>query len=293
MSSIRTETRALRRGFTLIEVMVAITITFILATVLYKLLASQTRFTALNSAQQEVQQNARGALEMIAADIRVTPSGGIATAGLNTVTLYVPKAFGILCTSSSSDMYAVFPVVPSTTLATGNVTTPMGVVRWDSVTKAWKTGDGTTSTVTQISTGAVGNCPNNNISGNVAVYRLQGSHFPLGNVGDLVGAFDVVQYSAGQSTITGTRDSVWVKRATTAIGSEQPLAGPLPSSGSLIFRYYTTATGGTPLGGLPLTNPTGIKRVTVVLTTRNRWRKDISLTSTDSVTVFLRNQNVQ
>ena len=104
MSSIRTETRALRRGFTLIEVMVAITITFILATVLYKLLASQTRFTALNSAQQEVQQNARGALEMIAADIRVTPSGGIATAGLNTVTLYVPKAFGILCTSSSSDM---------------------------------------------------------------------------------------------------------------------------------------------------------------------------------------------
>jgi prepilin-type N-terminal cleavage/methylation domain-containing protein len=292
MSSIRSDRRGRRNGFSLIELLVAITITAILATVLFQLLVGQGKLTSLSSAQQEVQQNARGALEIIAADLRATPSGGISQAAANSVTMKVPKAFGIICSSAVDEMYAAFPVVPSTTIPTGTVDSPMGVFKYDSITARWDTADvaGYRSTVTQVTYMGTSHaaCNANLLAGTPAIYRFQGSHFPVGGAGTLIAPFDVVQYSVATSAVSGSSDPLWVVRGNTASGSNQPLAGPVPSTSSLQFRFYRTTTGSTAIGATA--NPDSVKRVTVVLTTRNRYRRDIALSMTDSVTVFLRNQ---
>jgi hypothetical protein len=195
-----------------------------------------------------------------------------------------------VCTSSATELFAIFPTVPSTTMPTGTVTSPMGLLLASGGT--WSTtSDGQLSSVNQVSSqgSTHANCAGNNAGTTGAVYRFQGNHLPIGARGDMIAPFDIVQYSVGDAAVAGSADPLWVRRGNTTTGSNQPLAGPVPSATSLEFRYYTTAVGGAPIA-LPATSPAGLQRITVLLTTRNRYRNDIKLTLTDSVTVYLRNQ---
>ena len=65
MSSARTDLRRPGAGFTVVELMVAIVLTGILATIMFQLMQGQGRFAGLQDARQEVQQNDRGALDLI------------------------------------------------------------------------------------------------------------------------------------------------------------------------------------------------------------------------------------
>src|SRR5688500_12033257 len=117
MSSIRRfpEAKRLRRdrrGFTLIELLVALMISSFLVTVIYQLMSGQSRFVRIQSAREEVQQNARAAMDVMAGDLRTVPPSAIQAMGPDSIRFYMPRAWGVLCNtidSNSGTLWAIFP----------------------------------------------------------------------------------------------------------------------------------------------------------------------------------------
>lgn len=281
---------AARRGFTLVELLIGMVLTTILVTILYQVVVGQSRFSSFQTAQQEAQQNARGALELIASELRVVPSAGIRRAAQNSVQAYVPRGFGVACSGGTGTMDVAFPTVPATTIPTGSYAGPAGMMTPAAV--GWAVGAAPTQ-VSDLDAAEViassPTCTAANVAGPVTLYRFTGSNFPAVVAGSLVAPWELVEYSVGSSALSST-EPYWINRGNTA-GVSGTVAGPLPDATSLTFRYYTTTTGGTPII-VPVDNPVGVRRITVLLTTRSRSRSggDIRPSVTDSVTVFLRNQ---
>ena len=102
-------------GFTLVEVMVALLIALILSGVVFQLIRGQSRFVTVQSAREEVQQNTRGALELMASELRSIEPGGLVETDSNSVTFLLPRAWGLYCGGTATQMSAVFPVPPRPT----------------------------------------------------------------------------------------------------------------------------------------------------------------------------------
>jgi prepilin-type N-terminal cleavage/methylation domain-containing protein len=106
---------ASRAGFTLIELLIALLISGILATILLQLFLGQSRFAQLQTAREEVQQNARAALEIITSELRNLGRDAIVAAGPHSIHFYSPRATGLMCRHHEShDLAAIFPSVALT-----------------------------------------------------------------------------------------------------------------------------------------------------------------------------------
>ena len=66
-----------RGGFTLIEILVALLISGLVVSSIFQVLQGNGRFVEMQSAREEVQQNARAALDLIAGDLRGVPPTAI------------------------------------------------------------------------------------------------------------------------------------------------------------------------------------------------------------------------
>lgn len=96
-------------GFTLVELLVSLVIAGFLAGVILQLVTGQARFTDLQYARQEVQDNARGTLELMGSELRTVPlPGGLLVAGEDTVRFRSPMAWGVYCGASSGSRFVVF-----------------------------------------------------------------------------------------------------------------------------------------------------------------------------------------
>ena len=110
MSSPEMSSANRRAGFTLVELLVAVVLTGILSTILFQMIRGQTAFTQMQSAREEVDQNTRGALELISSELRAVPAAGIVTAGTDRITFRLPRVWGILCApATGSSAVAIFP----------------------------------------------------------------------------------------------------------------------------------------------------------------------------------------
>lgn len=281
-------------GFTLVELLVAMVIAGIFATVLFQLLQGQARFTEMQTARQEAQQNTRGALELLASELRSVPSDGLEVSGANAIRYYLPRAIGISCGGSGlTSVNVVFPFLPAGTVPVGDLSSARyGMLSYNETAQQWNRGmvAGTRSGVTRVEAlpATAASCPQN-VSGEVSVYRLTGLNLPSAAAGTRVALFEVVQYDVGSASgVSSQSDSLWMQRGTGGVGSQQPLAGPLPQSTSLAFRYHDRTTGAVLAQPLPATARVG--RIVVTLTARSRKQASREMAiETDSVTVFLRN----
>lgn len=98
-----------RGGFTLIELMVALVISGIIATIIFQLLASQSRFARTETAREEVQQNARATLDLITNELRAVGVAGIAMASPDSIRFRMPRAWGVVCKSEPGRIIVAFP----------------------------------------------------------------------------------------------------------------------------------------------------------------------------------------
>ena len=57
-------------GFTLVELLVALVISGVLMATVFQILTGQSRAVAVQGAREESQQNVRGALEIVASELR-------------------------------------------------------------------------------------------------------------------------------------------------------------------------------------------------------------------------------
>jgi prepilin-type N-terminal cleavage/methylation domain-containing protein len=112
------------RGFTLVELLVAMTVTAILGVALTQLLVNDSRFVNRQEAMMDARSAARAAMNRIALDMRLVSDGGVVAAAPESITVRVPYAFGLGCRTVAGRVIA--SLMPSDSLAYANAT-PGGV----------------------------------------------------------------------------------------------------------------------------------------------------------------------
>jgi prepilin-type N-terminal cleavage/methylation domain-containing protein len=294
------ETRRGRDGFTLIELTVALVISGLLATVVFQLIQGQGRFVAMESAREEVQQNTRGALELIASELRTIPAGGIEAAAAQQVRFKLPRAWGVMCDAPGTGAIGV--VFPPGTFPTDFPASFGGSTEWGLAIPSGATaGEYVAATLSSVST-ANGNCLALGTAAGAADIRQLGysglSGASTAAAQSTAFVYQTVEYDA--STSSGV-SGVWLRRSNGA-GSPQPMAGPLlapdnatSSSGGLAFTYFCGASALTATQLAVAANLRTVDRIRVKIAMQSRNRTNSGRdeasrqTQTDSITVHLRN----
>lgn len=288
-----------RDGFTLVEILVAMVITAILATVVFQLIQGQGRFVQMESSREEVQQNTRGALELIASELRSIPAGAIDTAASSRIRFRLPRAWGVLCDNVNPTSGTAGIAFPAGTFPTDFPSDLASAADWGIAVPTSASGGYTAATITAVSTG-MGNCTANiglQAGTGAAVrqftYQLP-SGTPAATAGSAVFLFQRVEYDAAASS-SGSPPGIWLRRGTVA-SSPQPMAGPLlatdtlTSTTGLSFTYYCGTQLLTAAQVAARANWLSIDRIRVRVAMQSRNKlKGVREVQRDSITVHLRN----
>lgn len=268
-------------GFTMVEILVTMIIVSIFATILFQLVRGQGNFVAIQGGRSEAQQNARGALEIIAADLRAASPQSLVDGRDNALTLNVPRVWGVVCgTPSTTAITAVFPAVPANMATTIHANTGITVDEDGAPDVSRFVAGGAITSVAAVDL-AVSGCT---AEGDVQVYRFTGSGFPEAVRNEPMFLHDRITYDVE----TGTDNMLWIRR--THGNTPQPLAGPLPAATDLRFSYL--AGGPTPMNapGIDQTALRSVGRIRVDVQARSRHKVNGQhQMERDSITVSLRN----
>lgn len=302
-----------RGGFTLIELLIVVVLAGILATVVFQLFLGQSQFTSTQSAREEVDQNTRGALELISSELRAVPSGAIVEATATKVSVRLPRVWGITCVpSTAAGVVALFPggsTPADYTSATGTALANWGVgVQRDAALDVYDF-----ATISAKSA-ALGACIANtevtgvNEAGSVQPVRtdlpdarafvLTGAITANIPVGNRVFLYQTITYDLGTASGDG---GTWLRR-TVGSGTPQPLAGPLLTDSAglqpLQFVYRClpspTSAASVPYSDLTAANlQSGLARVNtievqLVMRSRDATTKQRQIRG-DTLAVHLRN----
>jgi prepilin-type N-terminal cleavage/methylation domain-containing protein len=269
-------------GFTLVELLVAVVISGILAGVIFKLVNQQGRLVQMQSSREDVQQNSRGVLELLSSEMRgISASRGVSYAGKDTIQVRSPLVWGVYCGSASGSTFVLFDKT-----VWQEVSTYIPSNRGLSVEPA----DGSTAQVFSnvaydaVSLAGTPCAALDPDAASVQAVRIA-SVAPSGS--PTVGAsraylFQQVEYRAALSS----DNSVWVRRAVGG-GTVEPLAGPVDS---LRFRYLNAAGSVIPpIAGKDTVLRTSVRGIRVIAATKSRAKGIPVQRQVDSATIFLRN----
>jgi prepilin-type N-terminal cleavage/methylation domain-containing protein len=261
-----------RAGFTLIEIVIALMISGLVVTSIFQIMQGNSRFVRMQSAREEVQQNARAALELIASDLRAVPPHALITMEPTRVRFRQPRAWGILCNKlkpASPAAWALFPagVMPADSffnrpawgIAVVQTTDPLvntGVYRFVPGPTRVTYGDpcGSIQTATSAQRVRLGFVTPGN------PFVTSDSILP----GTPVMLYEEVQYDV--ATPGGAVPGQWIRRMTGYSGSSpnmQPMAGPVPAGGGLRFTYLQAD------GTTPAVLPSDVRQIGIEVTTRS------------------------
>lgn len=128
------------RGFTLVELLIGMTVTAILGIALARILISDSRFVGRQEAMIDARHAARAAMNLMTLELRMVGDDGLLAAAPDSVTVHVPYAFGVTCNVSGTDLIISLMPRDSLTYATAGLS---GM--------AWRDNTGTYNRVTGIS----------------------------------------------------------------------------------------------------------------------------------------------
>jgi prepilin-type N-terminal cleavage/methylation domain-containing protein len=287
-----------RAGFTLIEVMVALVLAVLLGGVIFQVLRGESRFVTVQSARQEVQQNARGALEILASELRAAQSFGLVNANTNSVTFLLPRAWGISCGGGTGNQaIALFPdqADPGVMFTLNNASGLMGNVgTLDAPNWSGNPNGGNMGRVTataNIDLNAAGNAcaairPTGANAGVIRGMTITGNNLPIVPAGNQLYLYQWVQYDVAQ-----TSGEWWIRRSYgVADGSNpQPLAGPLTGSTGLAFSYWDAAGNALATPGNNVALLQQVARIGIRVSATSRSQGNTNLTDTQTASVQMRN----
>lgn len=293
-----------RCGFTLIELLVALVISGILAIIIIQLLQGQSRFVEMQSAREQVQQNTRGALDLISSELRGVPPGNVTTSeggGLenahpSSITVRAPRVWGIVCSVNNTAPKSVDVVVPR---GVSYSTLPAGIVADVSTpgtAPAWTAPQSVSSATATVATTCDGT---NAIPAGVEVRRVTVASIPQTvagtqpRQGSTVYLFDRIAYSTATF-----QNRLWIYRAANG-GNAEPFAGPIAEGTpkGLEFLYYDTDASST--SALPTTEALNLAQaqldqidlIRVVVDSRSQRKVGEFQSQRDTATIFLRNRS--
>jgi prepilin-type N-terminal cleavage/methylation domain-containing protein len=100
-----------RRGYTLVELLIAIVILGIIAAAMIRLMVSQANFTSSQAAMRGARSVSRDAYNILMTDLRmVQDSGGLVFAKADSIKVRVPMAYGLVCKQGGG--YTTVSLVP-------------------------------------------------------------------------------------------------------------------------------------------------------------------------------------
>ncbi len=215
------------RGFSLVELLVALAFVGILATAFTGILLSQSRLLGQNQSLSEARAGPSAALNLMTSELRmVETGGGILAVGSDSLRLRLPYALGVVCASgAASTTVALMPVDSAVFAGTG----------YDGF--AWQ-GGGTYSyvaTTTPPAAGAAADCTGAGIApvpgGSVITLAPAATLAPAGAPLFL---YRTVTYRFAPSTIFPGRRALW--RATLHPDSAEEVAAPFDATAR--FRFF-------------------------------------------------------
>jgi prepilin-type N-terminal cleavage/methylation domain-containing protein len=219
-----------RKGFTLIELMVAIVIVAIVGASLASLYTGQLEFQRMEDAMRDSRSSARAALNVLRSDMRMLESGGaVVSAAAEDITIRVPYSFGIVCASSASDTDV--SLLPADTTMYANA----GFSGWawrDSGTGDWTYLEGGID----VSEPGTGSCDAEDVEvlDGGRVVRLDPGVNGLA-VGTPVMLFQRIRYRFASSNAVPGREGLF--RTVEATAQESELVAPFTNTAR--FRFYT------------------------------------------------------
>jgi len=286
-----------RAGFTLIEVLVALVLAVMLGGVIFQVVQGESRFATVQSAREEVQQNSRGALEILASELRSAQPSGLVSTDTSSITFLLPRVWGISCGGGSATaLPVIFPAAGGTAFDLNSASGMLGDT--GTVSASWVPSPNPTlasrATVTSLTAlnPALGNAASlcNGIrssadaSGLLAAYTVGGTNLPLVPAGNTVYLSQLVSY-----TVAASGGEYWIYR-TLGSGTAQPLAGPLDGANGLAFAFYDAS-------GNRIANPVTalatlktVARIGITVKARSRTKGNTNLTDTQATSITLRNQ---
>jgi prepilin-type N-terminal cleavage/methylation domain-containing protein len=104
-----------RRGFTLVELLVAMVVASLLGIGLTQMLVSDSRFVGRQEGMLSARATARAAMNVMGVELRMVGDSGLVAATATEFTVRVPYAFAMACQSSGSILYA--SLMPTDSLA--------------------------------------------------------------------------------------------------------------------------------------------------------------------------------
>lgn len=267
------EAESARAGFTLLEVLVALMVSGLVVGSIFQVLRGTAHFVELQASREEVQQNARAALDLIAGDLRGVPPGAFVEMEADRIRFMQPRAWGVLCATLAPTDLTAWVIVPEGMVSVGDFLERshrgLGVEqsgdplvrtgRYRFVSGLLRETSGDRCDVVQ---------PFPSAGGVRIGLGSPGAPFVTGDsvpAGSLVMLYEELAYDVAVSG--GTGGGRWIRRMAGYGASRpnmQPMAGPVPDGAGLTFGYLSGD------GATAATVADSVRRVTIEVVVRSR-----------------------
>jgi prepilin-type N-terminal cleavage/methylation domain-containing protein len=251
-----------RRGFTLIELMIAMIVAAIVGAALVRLTVGQSRFMDQQEAWRSARSVSRSGINRLVSDIRTVENGSqaalgglaVAAAGGQDFTLRVPYAFGIVCTAAgAAATVSLLPVDATMYSASGYsgfaIRNSAGVYTYytPTVTTVPPAAGVTTNCSTAvlpdlpINAGTSGALPsiNGSPAGRVVALTATANLNPLPAKGSIMFLYRRIRYEFKASVAIPGRTGLW--RTTVDGGVTEEIASPFANTARVNFYVLNNA----------------------------------------------------
>ena len=296
-SSPRADARA---GFTLVEVLVALVLAVMLGGFIFQVVQGESRFATVQSAREEVQQNSRGALEILSSELRSVQRSGLVAADANGITFLLPRVWGVSCGMTAGVLAVIFPAAGGVSFDITSASGLMGDLdanQTDAV-ENWSPSPNPVAANRATVTGLTALNPALGVAGNrcagirttaagglLEAYTVTGANIPAVPAGNTVYLYQLVSYDVAQN---GTE---WWIRRNLGSGSttQQPLAGPLNGANGLTLTYFDASGNAIAPPITALATLQTVARIGIRVNTLARTQGRTNLQDTQTTSVVLRN----
>jgi prepilin-type N-terminal cleavage/methylation domain-containing protein len=251
-----------RRGFTLVELLIALVILGIVSTALYRVLVNNQRIYQAQTQHIDLQQNIRAAVTVLPADLREIDAtdGDIEAMSATSITIRAMRYLGIICSppvlgGPTAGVAMIIRESPFWGVRKINTTTDSLFIFYEGDPNSRKDDDWARARPTIASAGAL--CPDTKPGIGVTVdFANIPSALPntLGAItnGSPVRGFEIVTYRLYNSS-----DTTWYIGMQNGNNAVQPLIGPVLSNG-LAFAYYDST-------GVVTADPRRVARIDITV----------------------------